>query len=159
MYQKFEMQLTLSGNPSSLTGSCWDSYQVIYSTFTRVFDRPVAFTDFWVSTGINQRLSFSAPETCYCELKESRGCQVLLTCLWPLWDALSKNPGWMPALNNSNNRSVGYTVGWSIAICYIFTGQVNERKIGNDYSAGAWINLSPFSMRPGNIRLLQIIFN
>lgn len=37
--------------------------------------------------------------------------------------------------------------------------QMNEGKIGNDYSAGAWINPSPFSARPGNIWLLQIIFN
>lgn len=52
-----------------------------------------------------------------------------------------------------------YTGVWSITIYRTFMDQMNEGKIGNDYAAGAWINPSPFSARPGNIWLLQIIFN
>lgn len=157
MQQKFEMQLTLSGIPFPSLAHAGILTRSFTSAFSRVFDRPVAFTGFWMSQ--SEGLDFSAPKKCYYVVKESRGCQVLVASLWPLWDALSKNPGWTHVLNNSNNRSDVYTVGWSTAICYAFMGQVNERKMGNDYSSGAWINLSPFSRRPGNIWLLQIIFN
>lgn len=88
-------------------------------------------------------------------LKDAR----LLAVSWcPLWDALFRSL-WCSHALITVIEVMWSTVVWSIAIYYTFMDMMNEGKIGNDYSAGAWINPSLFSTRPGNIWLLEIIFN